>query len=1566
MSPNTIGRNLPPIRPEALRLRKGNTSMPLPGGPSDKAGNRYEYLWTVMCMVRLMKGEAHSIYLEPPGHEGEGIEFSITTSSGTEYHQTKRQLTGRGVWSLYQLASRRVLSDFHQRLRNPSASCVFASSHAAHPLDELASRARKADSLADFEQRFLSDDWSVKFDELHRRWSSSDEEGSKEDSYHCLRRVRVVTEDEASLRRSVEYALETLISGDPANALSVLLDFVSNLVHQTVTPTDVWDFLQSRGFSKQHWAQEQAITDVILELTRAYESGIKPVGIGQEVVPRVEVDRILDTFDDAQAENMVLVSGKAGVGKTSTISQLLARVESRGWPLLALRVDRLQPSDTPTELGRSLGLPASPVSVLAAVAEGQECLLIMDQMDAISQASGRKPEFFDCIAAMFEQAQSHPNMKVLSACRKFDIDNDPRIRELTAEGGVAREIQVEQFDETTVRSVVERLGLDADTLSAKQINLLSLPIHLRLLAETLSGNGVDSLGFQTSTDLYNRFWDYKRMGIRSHMDNAQIQRIVSLMINSMMEREVLFVPLATLDEYHDAVSVMVSENILIRDGESVSFFHEGFFDYICARSFVSANLDLVSYILEHDQSLFIRSQIRQVLLYQRDASRQEYSRNVENILTNKEIRPHLKTIVLSLFSSLDNPTEKEWRIVQLLLESYLSGHVWNAIHGSVGWFDLLDRIGVVQRWLQSSDEQLVNRTMWVLSPFQKERADRIAELLSPFVGGSDLWDVRLANFFARSDASASKSFLELVLSLVNAGVLDNLVAPGKDSEHFWYPIRPVADSTPDGACRLIASYFTRLVTLASQTGKSNPFPSRFNSHRTAQDVISKAAEGAPKPFVEMLLPILIAVTEANADKSYGPPWRDQIWGYGPTNLSYGLENVLLVAMETAMCWVALNDPDEFRIYAAKFRESEYHTIQHMLVRALAANGKCFADEAVEYLLADTEKRFAIDQVSTSSDHPIQQLLRAITPYCSSNSLNCLQDSILDYYPIWERGPHDRTIRGAFQLGLLEHIDGCRLSERAFRRLQELQRKFGDRRPADPIRTEGGWVGPPIAEPSARRMSDDDWLRAITRYSSNSPSRAPGKLLVGGALQMSRVLEDLTRENPERVARLVHRIPDEANTTYFEAILRGLEGADVDPQLVVAACLRCHSITDRPLGRWITQPLAHIGQSSLPDEALDIVAWYATEDSDPDPLQTSPNRTSYQGGKEVVAYDPVFVGINSVRGAAARSIARLIFQDERFLCYFKPYLKTMVNDPSDGTRACVVEALLGTLRYDPDLAVELFVELADLNEGLTWLGVLPRGIRKWVGRIACFVRRPTVPSKWGRDERLLAIDHVERFFKYATQTHFLQLERILVRMTESPFETVATVGARWICFAALTLEEAVPLARHCVSGSKWLRLGAADVYSANLRTSTHRSVCEESLSKLFSDSQPEVRRAAARCFYDFEQHELEEFRSLVEEYIQSPAFESENNPLFDALEKTTAEIHDVILMACERVFDLAGKQIGDADALDPGMSGSIANLVVRVYSRTNDPSLRSRCLDVIDKMSVTGTYGIDTIMEEFDR
>ena len=294
------------------------------------------------------------------------------------------------------------------------------------------------------------------------------------------------------------------------------------------------------------------------------------------------------------------------------------------------------------------------------------------------------------------------------------------------------------------------------------------------------------------------------------------------------------------------------------------------------------------------------------------------------------------------------------------------------------------------------------------------------------------------------------------------------------------------------------------------------------------------------------------------------------------------------------------------------------------------------------------------------------------------------------------------------------------------------------------------------------------------------------------------------------------------------------------------------------------------------------------------------------------------------------MAKLVFQSERYLSFFEPYFQTMVNDPSDAVLSCVAEVLIGVLVHDRDLAVELFLQLCD------------------------------------DDERLLATPHVETFLQYATQTHFGQLESLISQMIESNNHSVATAGARWACCASLSVEEAVPLARRCAAGSKAQRLGAAEVYSVNIKVSSLRAVCEEMLSELFSDPDPDVRQQARRCFYEFRGRDLREYESLAEAYIDSPAFDAEYNPLFGALEESTANVPGVILKACDRVFELTGDELGDISTAAAGTSSTMTKLVTRVYSRATDPSVKSHCLDIIDRMTVLGAYGLDTITEEFDR
>ena len=557
----------------------------------------------------------------------------------------------------------------------------------------------------------------------------------------------------------------------------------------------------------------------------------------------------------------------------------------------------------------------------------------------------------------------------------------------------------------------------------------------------------------------------------------------------------------------------------------------------------------------------------------------------------------------------------------------------------------------------------------------------------------------------------------------------------------------------------------------------------------------------------------------------------------------------------------------------------------------------------------------------------RNLLEATTAHCSLENLARLEQAVLDYYPECELDPSNRRWRGNAQLTLLEGIQTSRLSRKGWRRLQELRRKFADRLPAEPKPLEGGRVGSPIPEESARKMSDRAWLRAMETHSSGSSPRSFTNPWVGGALELSRELEKLTKEDPGRFANLIHDIPDDGNVVYFEAILQGITGSDLAREIVVGACLRCHRLPVRPLGRWITRPLEHLQDSQLPVEALEMVAWYATESDAPavEFRTQRPGQTSTRHREDLLS-----AGINSVRGAAAVTIARFVFASQEHLKFFEPYLRVMVDDDSLSVRTCVARALLCVMRHDRDLAVELFLTLCET------------------------------------DDRLLATHDVETFLKYAVKTHYEQMEPILSRMIDSEIEEVATVGARQVCLASLESDESMVLTVRCASGSKALRTGIAEVYSANLKQSAFRSHCEEMLRSLFSDPDVEVRRAAGAWFVRFEGDDAREFQGLIETYIQSPAFTPGRDLLFRALERTTSDIPEIILSTSERFFEAVGQDAGDLRTSAAAGSTYLAKLVVRAYSGATDESVKSRCLDLIDKMVLLRALGLDDATAEFER
>ena len=889
------------------------------------------------------------------------------------------------------------------------------------------------------------------------------------------------------------------------------------------------------------------------------------------------------------------------MGKSGVMYQAVDNLMGAGTPVLAFRVDRLEPTQLPDKVGEQLGLPGSPANVLAAIARGSYCVLVIDQLDALSLASGRNTESFDCINEIMRQAQAHSKMRILIACRKFDLDNDYRLRQLTDSDGIAEAVTVGRLPQQNVCVAVSGFGLDASLLNARQLDLLSIPLHLKLLSELVADEEIRALDFETAQDLYRKFWEYKQRVIERERLRRPVQwaKVIYALCDHMNESQTLSAPEFVLDEWSSDAEAMVSENVLVRENNRYSFFHEGFFDYSYARRFAGSGQSLLSLLLSGEQRLFRRAQVRQILLYQRDAEFERYIANLKEILASSDVRFHIKQVAFALLADVSQPVEEEWDVLSRFVggdfNDAMTRHAWTALHRP-SWFQLLDSLGLVQQWLRDSDEEFIDRIVLLFESLQGQYPDRVAEIMEPYVRMSERWNSRLMNLAQWADWSGGRRFLELMLRLIDEGILDDASGPLAVNGDFWSLLYTLQSKQPSWGCEVVGHYFNRRHRLSRDAGESDPFDHNDGTipdSQSSERILLEIANNAPRSFVQEILPFMQKVIEDTAETDSDGLQLDPNWSHRIFQSVYGIGPALLYAMEIALSKLAVEDTELYRSVIEPMLDSPFETVQYLLIRSLASNGYCFADEGIDHL-CQKPGHLKIGYTSDSFG-ATRQLIKSTSPHCSDDKLNQLETLLLGYFPEWEKSTSGRRYYGHAQFTLLSGIVATRRSREAERRLEELRRKFGRQEPEGPRPMIVEAVRSPIPDDAAEKMTDEQWLTAIRQHDSDGHWVGQDGHFVGGAVELSRVLENQVKQEPERFAELVLRFPDYANPHYFEAVLRGISDANLDAEVVLRVCERCHGIDGNPVGRAICAPIANLGQVEIPSSALDLVAWYVTED-----------------------------------------------------------------------------------------------------------------------------------------------------------------------------------------------------------------------------------------------------------------------------------------------------------------------------------------------------------------------------------
>lgn len=1499
--------------------------MPLPGAESDKLGNHYEALWTVRMLLRILAEEEQSIYLEPFGEMGDGIEFQLKTKEGVlEYHQVKRQRP-KG-WNIKALASKGVLTNFRKQLeRDSEAICVFVSQDQPNDLRELTESATNVEHFDQYKENYLkAKNRKDAFRQLNEIW----EDLSQSQIFDLICRMRVRGIDETTLREEIVSKAKWLVEGESEVATDALYLLYQNSIHQTLDAVAIWKFLESppRKFHRRNWNNSPLILENLSKITSLFLESSKRNRILGEQIPRQETNQIFEYMTQPDSKQFIVIAGTAGSGKSEIIAEYLEKVIEKGAVVMPFRLDRLETyGNTTKQLGEQLDLPQSPVTVLGRVADLRQSVLLIDQLDAVSLASGRNPAFFERVTELLDEARNYPQMTVVLACRTFDLENDDRIRKLV-EGtiSVAHPFTVSFLSGEEVDGVLEKCGIEPSTLSQAQKELLKVPLNLKLYTQIQP-----SSSFTTEIDLLEMFWEHKQDKLRGHIsDYEKLHIVLNEILAEMTEKQALSVSARKyLDPYRNIIESLLTEGVLVLERNRLSFFHESFYDYLFARMFVANERNLLEFLLGQEQHLFLRGIVRQILTHERSQDKDLFAKRIGELLEHDSVRFHIKRLIFQWIRTLPDPQVPEWELLKKLMklgDKPLASWAESALRAAT-WFSFLDAVGWIESELHCGDH---DRETWAanyVAQFVREFPDRIGEIGFAWTKRPNPWPNYAMNLISHVYNEPTRTFVDTFLELLRQGNPGTVKAPFATNNGMLFYSLP--EDKSEWAIEILSEWLIYNLRKAELEGILNPFSySILDEDRLQADLrerMPKMASGAPREFLNTFLPIVLELARRNVNRMGPPPWRDTVWKFLTFNTHYRLNEQILKGVVDSLCFLAENDKDSFNVYEAELQQYlDFEIAGWILAQAYAKDGNAFAEQGADFMLSSVKW---LSLGWSDSEYWIsRQLIASVTPHCSLEKFKNLEKLIMNFYTKYERR---NRYMGHGQLTLLSGFPQGRLSPQAIRRLDELKRRFPEWKTERerPQGIRGGFIGAPF---KARwdKITDTDWLSAIAKYSDDDHSGQA--FMKGGARQLSSELQKLAKQFPNRFASLIQKIPKESNHQYAEAILWGIRDAyktkeHRDPEIALCwnAIRYCHALKGHPLGSSICDLIQECPHADIPSDILSTLKYYAVDDPSPGEYSES----DFNG-------DAALAGLNSVRGRSASAISRILFNEPTYFGHLEPILEKMVQDPSVAVRTQVPLALLPVLNVDRDRAVQLFLQLLECQH-----------------------------------QALLGCHHVVQFLSYAIWTHFESVEKLLSAMLNSESTAAQQHGAELLLISASSNESVLSNVQDCLNGSTSMRKGIAEVASQRVRLQKDRLYCEQLLKQLFSDDDEDVRRIASNCFHEMDAQAIESSTELIENFIYSTSFGEHSFFFFDTLKRIPAHLPDIVCKAFERSAEV----LRDITASEEHRTGRFADrntiLLIRLYERTEDAEVKKRCLDIIDDLAKSqASFELDQHLTELGR
>ncbi|WP_107719302.1 MULTISPECIES: ATP-binding protein [unclassified Novosphingobium] len=968
--------------------------------------------------------------------------------------------------------------------------------------------------------------------------------------------------------------------GDPEQLIAAIRTWVEEdaSLNRPISRADLLAFALEKDFEIKQYEVDQAMPGRLSGATTSYDASYASIGAGLFSIPRTETDQLVAALLDEPSSKTVALVGSAGSGKSAIIRDAIERVAGRNHLQLAFRVDQVGEPASLAQLGTAvIDVADSPAIVLERLSGNRPAVLYIDQADAVSQMSGRSAQVRRQLVDLVNQARSYPNIRLVFSCRTFDVENDQLFSEI-AERNETLRIDVAPFDwERDVAPVLQKLEISINPDSQKIKALLIQPIGLAIAAQ-LAANGIKDLRtVENLSELFDKLLTERDRAIRErHKPAWSVYAALEAIAREMSARQELVAPMRTLDAFAGAREILQQEGLIVINGQKISLLHESLFDFLHARAFAGGDQSLLDFLLSSEQTLFRRTQVRQILAAERELDPKRYLGDLESILTSDRVRPHVRDLVLRWLGSVPIPTADEWNQLARYAARRGDGEVPRSISMVIfdqpAWFALLAEGGSVQAWLQGSKDAQV----WALR-FIRSISDRGAELLPAILQGYlDIYPEQaglvLDELHWLSPKQSAPALADVIIRAL--GMIDDLKHLEARGEGQFEAFGSWIPHAPDDAARILAASLSTWYRLSDE---GTPFKPAFENGTGTFHHLVELAKARPIAMLDALLPAMRETMVRMPGREGGPPYQDHVWHWRRYERGEGAWIEMLDVVRNALARVAVDDPAEVERLLAIVEPAQQITGLHLLLETIASNGAGLAGvlaaqhhhpalftagwEGAPALSAAKALASSWDYLHPDQRGQFERQILTLWPELDdvkwALSMKEPSKNVFNRTPEEIRGMarHYLGLSGLRQWSVLQLIGEERLSPAAADRLRVLARKFAGAGPESPDIIRSGSVQSAIAPDRAAHMSDDAWLTAFEKLNGEGKREWTAAGFPSGAYELARVLQARVKDEPERFFGLLHRIPIDAHPAFANAIVMGISenspGAEMTEKLFAA-------------------------------------------------------------------------------------------------------------------------------------------------------------------------------------------------------------------------------------------------------------------------------------------------------------------------------------------------------------------------------------------------------------------------------